>query len=114
MVKQHHEKTNGCFEIKKGLPTQYHKHNNINFLTCVCNFYDSSVNTLIDMEDYYDKHGLNDLIYMENYGNTYTIKKEVSSKLMQYFKIIRNFKLEKQIEEQKRAEREYKSKAGIR
>lgn len=51
---------------------------------------------------------------MESDQNTYILKKEVSAKLMQYFKIIGNFKLEKQIQEQKRREREQKNKAGIR
>lgn len=105
---------NACNEIKKGLPTPNHRYKNINYMTCVCNFYDPSVQTLIDMEEYYEKHGISDLILMNQDQNTYILKKEVSAKLMQYFKIIKNFKLEKQLIEQKKQEAEARNKARVR
>lgn len=66
------------------------------------------------MEDYYEKHGISDLILMNQDQNTYILKKEVSAKLMQYFKIIKNFKLEKQLIEQKKQEAEARNKARVR
>jgi hypothetical protein len=99
---------NRCDRIMQGPPTPNHVYHNVIFKTCVCNFYNSNINTLIELEDLFQKHGPNDTIYMENGSTPYINKRLISNKLMQSFKIIRNFINEKQEEARKQEERQRK------
>lgn len=84
--------TNLCDKIGDKPPhTGRHTHNNISFLTCVCNFYNPQINTLCDLESLFFKHGPNDTIYMENLKNSISLTRNISNKLRQTFKIIRSF-----------------------
>jgi hypothetical protein len=97
------EKRNACNEIKKGIPTGLHQYESLKFLTCVCNFYDPQIHTLIDLAQQYKQIGPNSNI--SKYSST-----EISSKMMNFIKFINSFIAEKELEESKKQQLKLKQK----
>lgn len=89
-----HNKTSLCFSVSDKAPSNKHIFKNLRFLTCPCNYEDSNVLKLLDLEELYNKFGITPKnTYMNQVSRDIT---DCPAKLVQAFKIIRNFLNEKE------------------
>lgn len=103
--KIHHEISFCKGRIAPNRPSYRHIYKDISYLTCPCTFHNSEVYTLLELESNYNKFGnIPSYIYKEN--NLLN----APAKLIQAFRTIREFITLKEIEAQKKAEKEAKQK----
>jgi hypothetical protein len=91
---------NGCFSKLKNF-TNFGRHSNIIYTRCVCNFFDYKIHSILEINEYYQKHLTIPKQYIYKADNMY-------AKTIQMIKITNNFIEEKRAEEIKKAQEEVK------
>lgn len=96
----------GCYkEITD--PTLYHRHSNIIFKRCVCCYFDSNINTLLDYNEFFKVNRTlpDDYIYKTGV---------ISNKMLMALRIVDGFLMDKQAEEVKKQNENAKKQGSSR
>ena len=94
----------GCFK-KLTSPKNFHRYNSLIYTRCVCNFFDYKINSLLELNEYYNK--------TFNLPQLYIYKRhKIFNKTVQAIKIVNNFIEDKKAEEMRKAQEA--AKKGIK
>lgn len=85
-----------------------HLYQDMDFRTCVCNFYDKDIHVLMEMEEKYHKFNSLPDLYDSNKLSVHMI--DAPAKLIKCFQIIRNYLDLKELARQKKEMSDLKSK----